>query len=327
MNDKYHDIVVNEIKSNPNESSYSMSQRLHESCDELSVNAWRWRIRRLKKCSGIKSKQKFGVIDNHIGAKLPKILLLDIETAPSKAYVFSIWKQNIGINQLISDWFILTWAAKWLYDSEVFSRRLTPDEVKHEDDKRICTDLWHFVNSADVIIAHHGDSFDIPKINTRFLIHGMMPPAPYQTIDTRKIAAKQFGYTSNKLDYINRVLGLSLKIDTSGFELWASCMEAEESALKKMETYNVNDVLILEEEYVRIRPWIKSHPNIALYGDLTGLTCPNCGSNKINATNEFYYTPAGKYSVYRCECGATMRSRISALSKIQRNNLIISLAR
>ena len=33
----------------------------------------------------------------------PKILILDIETAPLKAYVWSRWKQNIYLEQTISE--------------------------------------------------------------------------------------------------------------------------------------------------------------------------------------------------------------------------------
>ena len=45
-----------------------------------------------------------------------KILILDIETAPIRAKVWGIWNQNISIDQIESDWFILTWAAKWLFE-------------------------------------------------------------------------------------------------------------------------------------------------------------------------------------------------------------------
>ena len=69
--------------------------------------------------------------------KLPKILLLDIETAPIKGYVWRLWKQNIYLPQLISDWFMLTWSAKWLFNSTVDSDRLTGKEVLEENDYRI----------------------------------------------------------------------------------------------------------------------------------------------------------------------------------------------
>ena len=47
-------------------------------------------------------------------AHLPKVLVFDIETSPLLARVWSIWQQNVGLNQLKEDWFILSYAAKWL---------------------------------------------------------------------------------------------------------------------------------------------------------------------------------------------------------------------
>ena len=47
--------------------------------------------------------------------KFPKILLFDVETAPMRAYVWGRWKQNISLNETISEWYMLCWSAKWLY--------------------------------------------------------------------------------------------------------------------------------------------------------------------------------------------------------------------
>ena len=45
----------------------------------------------------------------------PRILLIDIETAPLLSYTWGTWDQNIGLNQIEQDTYILSWAAKW-YD-------------------------------------------------------------------------------------------------------------------------------------------------------------------------------------------------------------------
>ena len=50
-----------------------------------------------------------------------KILYVDIETTPTKAYVWGLWKQNIPINMIEDDWFVLSWAAKWADEKEVLS--------------------------------------------------------------------------------------------------------------------------------------------------------------------------------------------------------------
>ena len=45
--------------------------------------------------------------------------------------------------------------------------------------------------------------------------------------------------------------------------------------------YNKRDVTLLEEVYLRIRPWIKGHPNCANYIDSKVPICSNCGSKNL----------------------------------------------
>ena len=251
---------------------------------------------------------------------LPKILILDIETAPLRAFVWSRWKQNIYLDQTISEWFMLTWSAKWLFSPEVISDKLTPDEAVSEDDERITKRLWNIINEADIIVAHNGDRFDVPKINTRFLLHGLPPTKPYKTVDTKVIAAKQFGFSSNKLDALAIYFGFDVKLDTD-FELWVNCLKGDETSLMYMEDYNRHDVELLEEVYLRLRPWIKGHPNLGLYMETESPVCGNCGSDHLHEDRE-YFTQVGRYKVYRCECGALSRVRTSNLSLKKKKNLL-----
>lgn len=258
--------------------------------------------------------------------KLPKILLLDIETAPMNVYVWKMWKQNVYDSQVERDWFCICWSAKWLFEEEIYSDRLTTDEAIACDDKRIMESVWDLIDEADIVIGHNVEDFDLSKLNMRFLYHGMKPPHPYQTIDTLKILRKYFGFSSNKLDYVSKALGFDGKIDDGGFDTWVGCMKGDEDSLVKMEKYNQGDVLILEEVYVKIRPWIKSHPNVGLYFDTLTTVCPNCGSDHLHWGGS-YYTQVGKYNTFRCECGAVGRSRVSALDKEKRTSLVVGIAK
>ena len=149
----------------------------------------------------------------------PKIFLFDIETAPMRAYVWGLWKQNIEPNtQLSNDWFCLSWAGKWLFDHKIYSQRLTGDEALDEDDTRIIHGIWGKLNEADIVIAHNGWKFDIPRLNTRFIVNGLLPPLPYEVIDTLKVAKRSFAFSSNKLDMLNKSLGLERKQETGTSE-------------------------------------------------------------------------------------------------------------
>lgn len=257
-----------------------------------------------------------------------KVLILDIETAPIRAYVWGIWQQNVGTHQIQSDWFCLTWAAKWLFEDKVYSGKLKPKEVANQDDKRIIWGIWNLVNEADIVIAHNGAKFDMPKLNSRFIINGLNPPLPYQIIDTLVHIRRQFGFTSNKLDYVNKLLNLERKKDTN-FELWENCMKGNANALSEMEEYNVQDVRILEETYLQIRPWIKPHPNMGLFIlDEKEHRCPNCASDKLTEQGKNYNTTANVYILMRCDnCGASSRKRLGSANIKQKRHLLISSAR
>jgi len=239
----------------------------------------------------------------------PRILLLDIETAPIRAFVWRLWKQNIYIDQIISEWFMLTWAAKWLLEPGVVSQKLTSEEARTEDDSRIVQTLWYLLNEADIVIAHNGNQFDIPKIKSRFLVHGLPPTTYYQQVDTKQVAAKEFGFSSNKLDALAKIFGIDQKIETN-FKLWSRCLDGEEKALSEMEFYNKHDVEILEEVYLHLRPYIKSHPNYNLFIDSNEPVCPHCGGKHLEFVGYYYFTQTGKYKNYRCtDCGALARER------------------
>lgn len=259
---------------------------------------------------------------------LPKILIIDIETSPLMAYVWqkSVWGANIAEDKILSEWFVLTWSAKWLFDDAVFGDALKSTEAVMEDDSRLMKRLWSILDNADIVIAHNGDKFDVPNINTRFVVHGFPPPAPYQTIDTLRIARRQFGFTHNNLNALARVFDIDSKIETN-FELWKRCIKGDSQALNEMLRYNKKDVQILEELYLRMRPWIKQHPNVSLFIDDKDARCPTCGSNKLSPTGKSYYTYVSRFDVMRCECGALSRVRKSNIEKEKKKNTLVSLAK
>lgn len=254
---------------------------------------------------------------------LGKVLILDIETAPLLANIWGIWNQNISTDNIKSDWFMLTWAAKWLFEKKVYSGRVTPNEAKKNNDKRIVKSLLDLLNEADIVITHNGDRFDLPRINTRAIINKLLPPMPYISIDTLKVAKRHFNFTSNKLDYINKVLGLPQKSETN-MELWRNCFNGDESALKAMEKYNINDVIIHEQTYLTMRPFIRPHPNIGLHIIDEHERCPSCGSKELKDVGKIYHTTANTYELFRCECGSVGRRR-KALKKSR--SLTLSPAR
>ena len=264
-------------------------------------------------------------ITNHI-PKQARILIFDLETSPLLAYVWRCWKQNIypTNGQLMSEYIILCWSAKWLFSPEVMSNKLTKKEVLAGDDSRIVKNLWALLDEADAVIAHYGNGFDIPMTNARFLKYRLPNPSPYHSIDTKYHSAKRFKLPSNKLDYLAQFLGIECKMDTD-FGLWARVMRGEKEAMDYMSTYCDKDITILEAVYLEMRSWIKPHFNIGLY---TGeKCCATCGSDSLKYAGE-YRTSVNIYDSYRCnDCGSISRGRKGEISRKKFPNLLTSSAK
>ena len=235
---------------------------------------------------------------------LPKILLFDIETTPMPVWFWDFGKQYVPYTNLVRDdageqrfWYVLSWAAKWLYDDNTISDVLTPEEAVGRDDKRILESIWKMLDEADIVVAHNGDRFDIRKLNARFILNGMSPPSPYKSIDTLKIARKEFAFSSNKQDFLTKTFGVSEKLKTE-FQLWIDCMDGNKERLAEMLKYNERDVIGLEQVYLKLRPYIKNHPNLGVLMDDN--VCPSCGSKNLKPSDATYFTSSNEFPVFRC---------------------------
>lgn len=232
-----------------------------------------------------------------------KILILDIETAPTSAYVWGVWDQNVAMNQIIKPGYVLSYAAKWL-GSDVVDKAA----LKYHTQLQMLKAVHYLLSEADVVISYNGKKFDIPTLNREFLMVGMNPPANYKQIDLLPIVRRQFKFPHNKLDYVAQALGLGGKLKHAGFDMWVGCMNGDAASWDQMIEYNCEDVMITERLYYRIRPWINNHPNVGLHEDKLDV-CPTCGGVHLQKRG-FSYTAAGKYQRFQCnDCHAWSRGR------------------
>lgn len=241
----------------------------------------------------------------------PKILTLDIETAPLEAWVWSLWKQNVGLNQIVTEWSLLSYAARWLGQKKVIYKD-NRDAADPRDDKQLLDELWELLNEADIVVAQNGKKFDLRKIKARFVMLGYRPFSPVRVIDTMLEARAAFAFTSSKLEWMSDKLTTAKKLKHEkfpGFELWKECLSGNVAAWNEMRKYNIQDIKATEELYLVIRPWIQGHPNITVYDDHEHQRCPCCGSDELEQDG-FAYTQSGQYYRYHCNaCGAWSRSR------------------
>ena len=204
------------------------------------------------------------------------------------------------------DTFILMASYNWEHENTVNSVCL-PDFPGYKrnkySDKALCGVFHGLLDKADIVCAHNGDSFDTKKINSRLIVNGFDPPAPYKTIDTLKIARSVFKFDSSKLDNIGRYLGEGRKIPNTGADLWRGCVEGDLASWKVMREYGEQDTALLERVYHRLRPWAKNHPDRRLYSGQTG-GCPTCQSHHVQRRGTIVKLTTKRHRFHCQNCGS-----------------------
>jgi uncharacterized protein YprB with RNaseH-like and TPR domain len=231
-------------------------------------------------------------------------LFFDIETSPNIGLFWQAgYKQRIDYDNIIKERAIICICYKWEEAKEVYG--LSWD--RKQDDKKMLTEFIQLANSADELVGHNGDKFDLAWIRTRCLFHGIDMFPTYTTIDTLKISRSKFKFNSNRLNYIGKYLGIGQKIHTD-FSLWKDVLlKSDVKAMEKMVKYCKNDVVLLEKVFGKLNKHTanKTHFGVVFGGDRG--ECPECGSDdliihrrKITATGlkkiQFQCRTCGKHN-------------------------------
>lgn len=224
----------------------------------------------------------------------PRVLIFDIETSPITAYVWGLKDQNIGLNQIVKDWHVMAWGAKWLGEKQVMYL-----DTQLTNERHLLACIRSLLDDADIVITQNGKSFDSRKLNARFIHYGMTPPSPYRHIDTYLLVKQAADFTSNKLEYLTDKLCVKYKklshSKFPGMSLWTECLKGNKQAWAEMKRYNIHDVLSTEELYNRIKAWgPQNMPKLFLNPS----TCSICGSKAQRRGKEL----KGKTLVQRIQC-------------------------
>lgn len=221
----------------------------------------------------------------------PKILVIDIETAPAEMWGWGMHKQNFGVEQVKTDPYILCVGYKWVGKRGLFC--LNSWDMSKED---MLTKVLELLEEADAVLSKNGVRFDIPWIRTELLKYKMGPMPKLTHIDLEKAARAYFRFHSNKLDYIVRYLGIGNKVEHEGFALWRKVMEGDAAARRKMERYCKGDLIITELLYLEMGPHIENHPAIRALGSKA---CVFCHSTKTQKRGPRY---TACFQIQRHQC-------------------------
>ena len=216
-----------------------------------------------------------------------KILVYDIETTDFKA--------NFG--------HMLMWAGKFVGEDQIYSMRIdeNPDYNTGArtmiDDKRIVLGIRDLLESADAIVHHYGDRFDLPFVNTRCLEWGELPPAATSKIDTWRVARQNLAMTSNRLGVLAESFGGDNQKGGLSKNQWKLAHHGDKEVLDAMMEYCIQDVRATEAIYLAMRPLIWNHPVMHTGND--EILCPACGSEKTHGNG----TRRTKHQlIYRQRC-------------------------
>ncbi len=257
----------------------------------------------------------------------PRVLTFDIETLPLESYTWGLFDQNVGLNQIKTDWAALSIAAKWMHEDEVWYED-TQHKATIRDDKDMIAKLCTMLDEADIVVGQNVKKFDMRKIRARAMMHGLPPFKEPLVQDTMLMARSIGSFTSNKLEYLSANLTDTPKSKHSkfpGFELWLGVMQGNQEAWEEMREYNIQDVRATEQLYLKLRPWVRNHPNVAHYYKDDENRCPRCGSTNLY-TNGTIFRGVSEYHAYTCSaCGGHSRSRYTLNSRNKRKSLLTTI--
>lgn len=234
---------------------------------------------------------------------ITRVLAFDLETSNLKG--------NFG--------HILVACAKWVGDDE-FALSMRIDEAKgfgktpssYCNDKPIVQALIELINQSQATLAHYGERFDRPFLNTRALVHDLKPPVPVKLIDTWKYAYKNLALTSNRLETLSHTLGCEHTKFKLPFDVWQLADHGDKKLLKAMQEYCENDVNTLIDVYTKMRSIIHDHPNVTgARGNVPNPDCPTCPTRPSRTQARGYrVTKTFRFQRFQCQhCGTNFSGK------------------
>ncbi len=172
------------------------------------------------------------------------------------------------------------------------------------NDSRLVEDIAEEIGKADIIVGHYSTRFDLPFINSRLLKAGKPPAPPVPHVDTWRISRNRLKLGSNRLAALSAFFGLEQKTPLSA-EILQRMRAYDGDTLALIYDHCVQDVIVLEQAYERIKIIAPDHPNVNLARaiDDEAPQCPVCGSLNVQRRGKII-AKARVSQRYQCtDCG------------------------
>lgn len=173
-------------------------------------------------------------------------------------------------------------------------------------DKEVVKAFLRVLHSASMIVGHYSRRFDLPFVVTRMLankIDDYVPRLPH--VDTWELAVRNLALSSNRLANISEFLDISKKTPLEKRE-WQRAAGGHVASIKYIERHCVQDVIVLEETYKKLRFLSRTHPNVSIMENGTTSGCPVCGNVKLWKDGWYYgrVTASQRYICPGCKASS-----------------------
>lgn len=245
----------------------------------------------------VSSKYKSKEIPESI-TRVPKILYFDIESIGMEVKTYSLKVDYISPRNILKDWSLLSYAAMFEGEDKIYylDQRYAEDK---RDDRQLIEGLHAVLSSADIVVGHNSDSFDLKKFNTRAAKYNLDPLPDFTKYDTLKMLRRTFALSSNALWYVAKFFNLeNAKSEHGKFPgdmLWDECMKGNIEAWVECELYNKQDVMVTQELFKYL---VKYDSRINYSSFFQKATC-SCGGKEF-FKDGYRFLKQGRFQKYRC---------------------------
>lgn len=246
-----------------------------------------------------------------------KVLVYDLEVSPLLIWAYGTYDTNALKVEKQSHIFCFSYGWLDVENPEVMKVKCVaqydfPARFKADsyDDYDVVKSLYSLMEQADITLGYNVDGFDDKVSTTRFLYYNFKALSPHKSIDPLKTARSKFKLPNNKLNTVAQYFGLGEKTTVTHSDLWYDCLLGSKKAWRDMKTYCNQDVVLVKDVYMKLRPYVRAHPNLATMSQRPDV-CPTCLGTKF-FSNGLRTTQTMTYRRFVCaNCGATARERVS----------------